>query len=189
MITDEEEPSLLSWLTYAQEYTHALQDHRFNLSTLVPEEDNFDSNKAILALVEGDAKLVEHLFYESLVPQQQTLVAESLERMIDELSRSPEAASAPRIIRKTFGWEHAVGPQFVFRHYLEDGFETVNELYQHPPQSTEQVLHPEKYLEGEGPRTVSLPDLASALGDGWRQRDSGVLGELRTGHLHWDLLE
>ena len=27
---------------------------------------------------------------------------------------------------------------------------------------------------------VELPDLASALGDGWRQRDSGVLGELLT---------
>ena len=33
---------------------------------------------------------------------------------------------------------------------------------------------------GEEPQIVNLPELAQALGDTWRQRDSGVLGEFLT---------
>ncbi|NUN50227.1 MAG: hypothetical protein HUU15_15555, partial [Candidatus Brocadiae bacterium] len=32
-----------------------------------------------------------------------------------------------------------------------------------PPTSTEQILHPQKYLDGDHPRTVKLPDLLPVL--------------------------
>jgi hypothetical protein len=46
------------------------------------------------------------------------------------------------------------------------------------PQSTEQILHPEKYLVRDEPQDITMPDLESALGAGWSQLDSDVLGEL-----------
>ena len=181
VVTDQDDLDPLAWLTYAHEYTHALQDQHFDLSTLLEEEeDSFDSDKALRALVEGDARLSEFLFYESLPADQQAALAESLEAQTLEFSKSQEAREAPPIIRETFGWEHAAGTDFVFQLYLRGGINAINEAYERPPQSTEQVLHPEKYLKGEEPLVVELPDLASALGDGWRQRDSGVLGELLT---------
>jgi hypothetical protein len=43
--------------------------------------------------------------------------------------------------------------------------------------STEQILHPEKYLAGEVPLEVTLADTASVLGANWRQVDEETLGE------------
>ncbi len=38
-------------------------------------------------------------------------------------------------------------------------------------------MHPDKYLAHEAPVKISLPDLAPALGAGWRRIDSDVNGE------------
>ena len=184
VVTERDEPDLLSWTTYAHEYTHALQDGEFDLTTLEPEEDTFDSSKALTALLEGDANLTEYLFYESLPSGQRALAVALRDQKVREFSLSPEVAEAPPIILETFGWEHRVGPQLVFRLYLEGGFDAVNRAFLDPPRSTEQVIHPEKYLVREDPHPVVLPDLSGALGGDWRQRDAGVLGELLTGvHL------
>ena len=134
VVTNQEEPDLLAWLTYTHKYAHALQDEKFDLSIILElEEDTFDSSRAATALVEGDANFTEYLFYESLPLEQQVSLAESLKQATDEFSSSPEAAQAPRIIRETFGWEHSAGPEFVFRLYLRGGFDAINEAYQDPP--------------------------------------------------------
>ena len=105
-------------------------------------DGTFDATKAVAALREGDANLTEYLFYETLPFDRQTLLASALEKVIEEFSASPEAARAPRIITETFGWEHSVGPGFVFRLYLEGGFGAIDEAYRDPPRSTEHILHP-----------------------------------------------
>ena len=179
LATDGEEPGPLTWLTYAHEYTHALQDQQFDLAGILRAE-TFDSSPSTSAAVEGDASLTESLFYDTLPLEQQNLLIRALEGEIERFSRSPKVIQAPRIIRGTFGWEHSAGPGFVFCLYLEGGFDAINKAYQDPPQSTEQILHPEKYLAQETPQPVNLPDLAATLA-GWRQQDTGVLGELLTG--------
>ena len=52
-----------------------------------------------------------------------------------------------------------------------------------PPASTEQVMHPQKYLEVEQPRRVSVRAPVAALGPGWRERHVGTLGEWLTARL------
>ena len=181
VVQDEESLDLQSWLIYAHEYTHALQDQQYDLSTLEPTENTFDASKARAALLEGDAGLSEALFYESLPLEQQSPIATSSEAAAEEFADGPEVTEAPRIIRETFGWEHRAGLDFVFRLYLEGGLDAVDRAYEDLPQSTEQILHPEKYLSSEAPKPVSLSDLASGLGGSWEERDVGVLGELLTG--------
>ena len=178
LVTDDGEVDRLAWLTYAHEYLHALQDQNFGIPT--PEEDTFEMSKALLALTEGDARLTEYLFYDSLPTDSQTLITEELARLIAEFSSSPVVQGIPRIIRETFGWEYAAGRDFLYRLYVEGGFPAVDAVYEDPPQSTEHILHLEKYLEGDQPRSVELPDLSVALGDGWFLQDSGVMGELLT---------
>ena len=77
VIGDEDTFGALKWMTYAHEYTHALQDEQFDLSMLQSEEETSDSTKAVGALVEGDANLVEFLFYEALRPEPQAGLATS----------------------------------------------------------------------------------------------------------------
>ena len=178
LVTDSEGADPLAWLTYAHEYTHALQDVEFDLSALERMAISFESSKGIAALVEGDAKLVENLFYETLPLEQQAMVQDALDRAIEEFADSVQGA--PRIITEIFGWEHVAGAQLVFRLYLSGGFGAIDRAFASPPRSTEQVLHPEKYLASEEPVAVDRPPVGEALGAGWIERDSGVLGELRT---------
>jgi hypothetical protein len=45
------------------------------------------------------------------------------------------------------------------------------------PQSSEQVLHAEKYFSYEAPQKLTLPDFKSALGPAWKRLDYDVNGE------------
>ena len=57
------------------------------------------------------------------------------------------------------------------------GWDSVDAAYSDPPLSTEHILHPDKYLAGEKPIIVTLPDFTAALAPGWETIDEGVLGE------------
>jgi hypothetical protein len=71
------------------------------------------------------------------------------------------------------------GPSFVFGLYsTENDWEPVNRAFDSLPASTEQVLHLDKYLAGEAPIDVELPDIAGALGPGWTVLDEDTIGEL-----------
>jgi hypothetical protein len=70
------------------------------------------------------------------------------------------------------------GLTFVIALYDSGGWAAVDKAYESPPLSTEQVLHPERYREGDTPEKVPLPDLATELEDDWREAESDVLGEL-----------
>ncbi len=57
----------------------------------------------------------------------------------------------------------------------------LDRLFRSPPQSTEQIIHPQKYWDEsrkDPPRRAALPDLSPALGEGWSRTASGTLGEL-----------
>jgi hypothetical protein len=58
-------------------------------------------------------------------------------------------------------------------------FSTVNLALQDPPRSTEQIMHPEKFLQtpADQPVAVGLPDLAGPLGQGWELKETNTLGE------------
>jgi hypothetical protein len=72
------------------------------------------------------------------------------------------------------------GLGFVFAVH-ERGWSEVEKLYtEYPPQSTEQILHPEKWQSREAPSAITYPALekVSAL-KGWEPLDSDVLGEFQ----------
>lgn len=178
VVSDSDTLDIPTLLVYAHEYTHALQDSHYDLSALEPPEDTFDATKALAALVKGDANLTEYLFFETLAEDQQATGAELMDRLRQEIS---DSQGAPRYVTETFGWEHANGPNFAFRLYLEGGFDAIDEAFMNIPMSTEQILHPEKYLADEQPRVVTLPELTPVLGGTWSQRDTGVMGEALIG--------
>jgi hypothetical protein len=50
-------------------------------------------------------------------------------------------------------------------------------VFENPPVSSQQILHPDLYLRGVTPEKVDLPDLSKKLGKNWKKLDANVLGE------------
>ncbi len=172
VVSDREEFGPMEKVIFAHEYTHALQDQHFDLSSLpLEEEGNSDLSTAAVSLTEGDALLTQlnyMLNYLSL-DELQAVLEESQEAETEEFE------AAPRFIRESLLATYEEGFNFVS---ALGGWENINQAYADPPQSTEQILHPEKYLQRDEPQDVTMPDLEAALGAGWSRLDSDILGEL-----------
>lgn len=167
-------------LTYAHEYTHALQDQNYNLrdglgyNDETCEEDPERCN-AILALVEGDASLLEIQWFTDHGTRQDLADIQEFFRT----NESPVFGGAPVFLQEDFMFPYTYGQAFVEHLYNQGGWEAVNQAYQNPPVSTRQILHPELYPANQ-PLSVNLPDFEAILGDGWRELDRSVMGEWYT---------
>lgn len=174
VISDDPEFDVLEQWTHAHEYVHALQDQYFSLEML--EDDSLDSETlfALQALAEGDATLVQTLYLlEGYFDQEQlfSLFDESL--TIDTTLLD----SAPPVIAKGLEFPYIKGLEFVQSLYDEGGFAAVDQAWHELPQSSEHILHPERYLAGDERQNVTLNSLEDLLGDGWELVDEDILGE------------
>jgi hypothetical protein len=167
-------------LTYAHEYTHALQDQNYDIENGLNYNDDAceadsESCAGIQALLEGDASLSElNWFFENATDQDKSDIFEFYDSY-----ESPILDSAPAFISQDFLFPYEAGLEFVQYLYDRGGWEAVNQAYSNPPVSTEQVLHPEDYPE-DRPIPVTLPDFTPLLGAGWEHIDSDVMGEWYT---------
>ena len=160
--------------TYAHETVHALQDAHLGLDAITEAQTdrNDDEATAITAFIEGDAT-VASLDYLAANPQLAAGIA------FGGMPATPVLDEAPGTLVGWLVFPYAAGPEFVAALRAEGGWEAVDAAYRDLPRSTEQILHPEKYLaERDDPTPVSLPDLAPALGVGWELVDEDTLGEL-----------
>jgi hypothetical protein len=155
----------------AHELRHALQDQYLDVHTMLPDEvgDFDDRSLALLSLLEGDALLVmERFLMKRLDGDEQSPFDTS------GLSLPAEAlGGAPPILRDQLVMPYTLGRSFVVALHARGGWPSVRSAWDAPPRSSEQVLHPEKYVAGEAPRDV---DPGPAPG-GARQIADGVLGE------------
>ena len=84
----------------------------------------------------------------------------------------------PAILRDTLTFPYTSGFGFVTAAQTKGGWPAVDALYAKMPESTEQILHADKYAAGEAPIAVTLPaDLASRLGAGWSVPLQDTFGE------------
>jgi hypothetical protein len=160
--------------TFAHEYTHALQDQYFDLRRLSPKHPaNDDQALAALAVSEGDAVLMQRLWAQLKMSQAEI-------NQLGQNSSGTRMLSAPLFVREQLLFPYSDGFNFVRQIYqTRGGYPGVDELFRNPPDSTTQILHPEKYRNREKPIDVSLADLSlGSLGPGWRQLKANVLGEL-----------
>jgi hypothetical protein len=181
VITDLAEGFDLSARTiFAHEFTHGLQDEHFGLQAFTDEDRmNDDTVLAHLSLVEGDATLSMSKYLYAHLSELTTDDMRSLQNSGDKASQEALAA-APAIIRETLMFPYVYGLNFVST-LQEQGWEAVDAAYADPPQSTEQILHPEKYLSRDEPVIVTVPPLTDTLGTGWHLVEAETLGEFQTG--------
>jgi hypothetical protein len=163
----------LGRITYAHEYTHALQDKAFGLAGLELEaEGQDDRSLGRLALVEGDATVTMFLWALQFAPE---VMAEIQETPI------PDTGEAPQWMVDSLSFPYVAGATFVFQLWTTADPGAVDAVYAQPPASTEQILHYDKYVAGEVPIEVPELDLAGALGARWSAVESTSIGEAQIG--------
>ena len=161
-------------MTLAHELDHALEDQRLRLDAdAVAGSD--DASLAYTALVEGSATALMYRYVD--------------DRFGDEETFGGLAASAfaptgnlPPYLMAQLVFPYTQGETFVNR-LLElgsGGWSVVDTaLRDRPPASTEQVMHPQAYIDADQPRRVRI----APPGGGWRVLRGGTLGEWTTGKL------
>jgi hypothetical protein len=153
----------------AHEVTHALQDQHFSLEPLRTETDR-EKLLAFKAMIEGDAEVTRIAFeaIEKGRPPKRAVAKESISQSlsVDALVRlgvfSPELMKLPPQAREYSVYPYLSGRNFIATLFRAGGFALVDRAYAKRPESTEQILHPERYLSGKRP--VRFPDPAPPPG-------------------------
>jgi hypothetical protein len=164
----------------AHELTHALQDQHYHLEAWRDAvKSDEDAQLARDAVVEGAA--VASMLDYTLRQQGMTLAGIGeldLSTMLGNLNDSPLMAKAPPFIRDDLMFPYSAGADFS-QHVLlaRGGWPGFHIVFENPPASTQQVMHPDLYLRNVAPGKVDLPDLGGNLPKGWKKLDDNVLGE------------
>ena len=159
---------------YVHEFVHGLQKRHFDYpATLEKLEDNSDAADAFRALLEGDATVTELLYINEHMDQDER--AASVPQLSAELLGL--FRTLPHVILRSYAFPYQEGGVFVAMTYRELGWEGIDRVYEQIPQSTEQILHPDKYVLNDEPIVVEPPRLLDALGGGWDQVIQDTMGE------------
>jgi hypothetical protein len=157
------------------EIEHALQDQSSRLSA---KAQNDDEALAVRAVIEGDAEITAAAFVASRKLAFDHWLAQLLAHERDPARAAELFADthAPDFVRRQWRFPYVEGTVFVGALYGAGGYPLVNRMFEHPPVSTEQVIHVEKYLAGELPVSVPVP----VTPEGYSVVTTGTMGELRT---------
>jgi hypothetical protein len=161
----------------AHELTHAVTDQHYDLTKadkLAAAGGHEDELAAYTGLVEGDATLLmQRYLAERLTPREQADAAVAVAR-----DNTPMRDAAPAAIRESMLFPYQEGLRFVRALYQRGGWAAVDRAYRDPPRTSEQLLHPERYLSPrDQPQPVTVGDLSARLGGGWRPAADTTFGE------------
>jgi hypothetical protein len=171
----------------AHELSHAIADQNFNLGKYIKQgRKSDDGSTARLAVMEGQATwlMSEYLAKrngQSLKTSPELLAAMST--VSDSGGEQfPVFDKAPLYLRLTLVFPYTKGMLFQHAVVQRDGNGAFAEVFRHPPLSTQQIIHPDKYFAGLKPTDPALPDPKL---HGYKGLVGGSLGELE----HQILLE
>ena len=85
--------------------------------------------------------------------------------------------NAPKVLKENLQFPYLYGAGFVAALLKGRSWKTLDAGYQSLPASTEQIMHPEKFLVRDNPVKIEMPDLAGSLGPDWKRADADVNGE------------
>jgi hypothetical protein len=143
-------------LVLAHELVHALQGQYMNLDSLLEQPHQNDRRMAAQAVMEGQAMLASLV---ALMPEQDydtmpDFWTEYRRTVRDQQAKMPVFRAAPAIVREDLIFPYLAGADFVrwFHRAHPDTLPFGSRL----PQSTEEILHPDRYQAGDGPVTLTL---------------------------------
>lgn len=143
-------PAGLQGTIAVHELTHALQDQHYDLHTFMDlQADNSDKLLARSALVEGDATAVMMDYTRDLVGagrlQNDADVDGLMMQNILGMSMLAGTQAAPQGLLMQMSFPYISGLRFVHSQLRKVGYSALDKVFKNPPNSTEEILHPEKY--------------------------------------------
>jgi len=171
---------LVGELVVAHELTHALQDQHWGLprDTEPILSTHTDRLLARRALLEGDAT------WASFATVGGRLDDDTRARVLRQLDALPAQLAAsvpdvPELLRGTLAFQYRDGTRFVDQLLAQGGWPAVDRAQADPPVSSEQVLHPERYLAAarDAPTAIELGGTAALTRAGFRPVMADTLGE------------
>src|SRR3989440_4472830 len=166
-------------MVMAHELTHALEDQHFQIEAwLRAARPNEDAELARDAVLEGSAMaaMVDYLMLgtgRSLKDLQDFDPG----MLIGDLGSTPTLQKAPPFLKDALIFPYLGGLTFSAAVMKNTGWAALPGLFEKPPVSTQQILHPALYRSGKTPVTVALPQLEKVLGNNWSKLDENIMGE------------
>jgi hypothetical protein len=145
--------------TFVHELTHVWQPD-------LPNPTTVDEEMAHTALVEGDASYMADI-YMSLAKGQANVTQAGVNSVSVYLLESPLLADVHPMINTLWDLDYFPydqGKAFVKTLYEQGGFAAVDQAYVpgYVPDTTQQILHPDKYFANETAQAVQAPTLAES---------------------------
>ena len=143
-------------LTLAHELVHVLQGQYMTLDTMLEPDRDGDRRMAAQAVLEGQATIASLMV---LMPDRGfediPNFSETYRQAIKQQhAQMPVFNSAPLIVRESIVFPYLEGADFV--RWFQKEYGEVQPFDAHMPQSTEQILHPERYRERDQPIALRL---------------------------------
>jgi hypothetical protein len=159
----------------AHELDHALEDQALGLDLDTAERSD-DRGYAYKALVEGSATELMTAYVARHFGAEQALGG-----LLESAFATPSTANLPPFVLAGLLFPYEQGQRFVDDLYgRTDSWQLVDlALGDRPPVSTEQIMHPDKWIAVEQPDRVGVP----SPGPGWERLTAGTFGEWQTGQL------
>lgn len=180
---------LMSNTMMVHEITHAIQDQHFDLAHFGNDAVLDDGAAAKTALIEGDATMVMYGYLLNsdlervpMVAQQMKMFSSNpgqLAAMMPDMPGAKELAEAPAYLSENLTFSYIQGMVFALEVKKAGGQKLLDYAFaKDPPRSTEQILHPEKWIgKRDDPVKIALPDLTQSVLQGYARIQEGTWGE------------
>ena len=163
------------------ELAHALADQNFHLERFIRKgSDNDDMSTAREAVMEGQATWLMSETVQRRAGQTLKGSPDAVELMSKAMDSGgkdyPVFDSSPLYLRRTLVFPYTQG--LLFQNAVVEKLDRAAfaQVFRHPPVSTQQILHPEKYFAGAAPTHPALPRLS--VRKGYKKLAVGTMGEL-----------
>jgi hypothetical protein len=173
----------------SHELTHALEDQSFRIDDWIKAaRPNDDAELARDSVSEGSAMaaMVDYQMLDQHIGVRELPDVTLLIRAgaITEMDKDPNLAKAPIYIRDELLFPYLAGTGFT-QEFLKahSGWKDIHLVFENPPVSTQQILHPDLYLNGTKPVAVTLPTWKGVVPDNWKLLEENTMGEFGVGEI------
>ncbi|MEZ5356871.1 MAG: hypothetical protein R2762_29890 [Bryobacteraceae bacterium] len=180
MVLLEGDPGVMRDMALVHELAHALADQHFRLEKFLKKAGSSDDSAlARMAVMEGQATWLMSEFMAKRMGQS-LLENGNMVSMMSRMAGSagsgfPVFSSVPLYMKESLVFPYSQGMVFQHRVVEKLGKDGFAEVFRNPPQSTREILHPEKYIDGEKPVAVKLPQPPRKRE--WKELAEGTVGE------------
>ena len=164
-------------MVMSHELVHALQDQHFDLKTWSEAaRPNDDAELARHSVLEGAAiaGMLEYMLREQKISIKDLPDIEQFIRsqMLAELDKQSSMGKAPAFIRDSLLFPYFAGTAYTQKLLRAGGsWEKFYGVFEKPPASTHQILHPDLYLSGETLPPVTLAAASGTVPADWKKLD------------------